>query len=291
MEAPDNAGKTTTMNKVYDILQKLNIHVEQTEQPSKTLFDGKIRDILLNANTSKQTQLHLFMADRYKFYEENKDIINSDKDILLCDRCLLSSLSYQSGNSQHRDKSMIDIIHQHKELLDLNTPERLFYLDVDIEEIERRMSGQEVNKLDSTDKSDIIKQKYNYSQASQILNTQWDIDVINANQSINLVVFDILRAVLLDLNKTAMANLSCNTKLFTEKVKHMVKNINKYKGEVYKSIEFNIYTGHVIILDKNNKIYYDNVEDYQYDLENLMKFETIITDLIYEIIKRGDKYA
>lgn len=288
-EAPDGAGKTTTMNKLYDILKELNIDVYRTEQPSKTLFNGKIRDVLLNEDTSKQTQLHLFMADRYKFYEKYEDIINSNSKVLLCDRSLMSSMAYQSGISKHIDKSMIDIMHMHKELLELNKPDRLFYLDLSIDEIQERMSDKDKNKLDSNNKNEIMNQKLKYSEAYKLLSIKWEISTIVASQPINYVVFDILNLILSDLNTQAMWNISSGTGVYPKKVKHINKNANRYKGEVYDCIHYGIYSGHITLM-ADGKIYTAYIDDYKYSLNDLTKLDSKITDTIYNIVKDGRCY-
>src|SRR6056297_955766 len=175
-EGIDSSGKTSVMKQVADKLAYDLYDVTITEQPSKTLYGGKIRELLLNEDLSREAQMHLFLADRYEFNRKYKDIIESDEKILLCDRSLLSTLTYQSGEGYYQYITMDKIMHQHKDILKMNKPDKLFAFKVDLDNILARMEERgKLNILDSDNTDVIMGRMDKFQDGIDKLKSRWNI--------------------------------------------------------------------------------------------------------------------
>lgn len=97
-EGPDGSGKTTILNNVNEILISKGYKTNLLREPGGTFISEKIRDIIIdneNINMDAKTEALLFAASRAQLVSEKiKPLIDSG-EIILCDRFVLSSLTYQ----------------------------------------------------------------------------------------------------------------------------------------------------------------------------------------------------
>lgn len=97
-EGPDGSGKTTILKKVNEILISENYKVNVFREPGGTKISEKIRDIIIdndNIEMSDKTEALLFAASRAQLVEEKFKPLLKKGEIILSDRYVLSSLTYQ----------------------------------------------------------------------------------------------------------------------------------------------------------------------------------------------------
>lgn len=97
-EGPDGSGKTTILNKVNEILISKGYKTNLLREPGGTFISEKIRDIIIdneNINMDAKTEALLFAASRAQLVSEKIKPLIDAGDIILCDRFVLSSLTYQ----------------------------------------------------------------------------------------------------------------------------------------------------------------------------------------------------
>lgn len=97
-EGPDGSGKTTILNKVNEILISKGYMTNLLREPGGTFISEKIRDIIIdneNINMDAKTEALLFAASRAQLVSEKIKPLIDAGEIILCDRFVLSSLTYQ----------------------------------------------------------------------------------------------------------------------------------------------------------------------------------------------------
>lgn len=97
-EGPDGSGKTTILNNVNEILISKGYKTNLLREPGGTFISEKIRDIIIdneNINMDAKTEALLFAASRAQLVSEKIKPLIDAGDIILCDRFVLSSLTYQ----------------------------------------------------------------------------------------------------------------------------------------------------------------------------------------------------
>lgn len=97
-EGPDGSGKTTILNNVNEILISKGYKTNLLREPGGTFISEKIRDIIIdneNINMDAKTEALLFAASRAQLVSEKIKPLMEAGEIILCDRFVLSSLTYQ----------------------------------------------------------------------------------------------------------------------------------------------------------------------------------------------------
>lgn len=97
-EGPDGSGKTTILKKVNQKLSKQGYKLMLVREPGGTEISEKIREIIIdndNVNMSAKTESLLFAASRAQLIDEKIRPGLENGKIILCDRFVLSSLTYQ----------------------------------------------------------------------------------------------------------------------------------------------------------------------------------------------------
>lgn len=97
-EGPDGSGKTTILKKVNEVLSNQGYKVNVFREPGGTKISEKIRDIIIdndNKEMSDKTEALLFAASRAQLVEEKFKPLLNKGEIILSDRYVLSSLTYQ----------------------------------------------------------------------------------------------------------------------------------------------------------------------------------------------------
>lgn len=97
-EGPDGSGKTTILKKVNEILTNQGYKVNVFREPGGTKISEKIRDIIIdndNKEMADKTEALLFAASRAQLVEEKFKPLLNKGEIILSDRYVLSSLTYQ----------------------------------------------------------------------------------------------------------------------------------------------------------------------------------------------------
>ncbi len=98
LEGPDGSGKTTQIELLEKHLKQSGHEVVRTREPGGTVISEKIREIILdndNSNMSYMCEALLYAASRAQLVNEViKPALKSGK-IVICDRCVYSSMVYQ----------------------------------------------------------------------------------------------------------------------------------------------------------------------------------------------------
>ncbi len=97
-EGPDGSGKTTILKNVNEILISKGYKTNLLREPGGTFISEKIRDIIIdneNINMDAKTEALLFAASRAQLVSEKIKPLIDAGEIILCDRFVLSSLTYQ----------------------------------------------------------------------------------------------------------------------------------------------------------------------------------------------------
>ena len=142
IEGLDGAGTTTQLNNITDYLSKENIKHNRTFEPTDNKTGKFIRKVLSGEIPLEQESIaYLFAADRNEhIFSKNYGIIKLLKSnkYVICDRYLFSSIAYQSIGA---DPELV---------MDLNSrfplPEYLIFIDVPVEECQRRLKSRDSQK-------------------------------------------------------------------------------------------------------------------------------------------------
>ena len=97
-EGPDGSGKTTILKNVNKILTKEGYQISLLREPGGTDISEKIRDIIIDNNNQAmdpKAEALLFAASRAQLVEEKIRPALARGELVLCDRFVLSSLTYQ----------------------------------------------------------------------------------------------------------------------------------------------------------------------------------------------------
>ncbi len=145
-EGIDGSGKTTQSKLLSE-----KIHGKYTYEPTDGYIGKYIRKILNGKKCEKETLALLFAADRVEHVADIEQ--NLKKSNVICDRYVYSSIVYQS--IQGIDLEFIVNINRFAK-----KPDLMIFLDVDIEESFKRMSGRSREIFENKDILEKVKKKY-----------------------------------------------------------------------------------------------------------------------------------
>ena len=181
-EGPDGSGKSTIIQKVYDYLIENDYEVIKTREPGGSPIAEKIRDLILDTENTKmgyRTEALLYAASRAQHVEETILPALNENKIVLCDRFLISSLAYQGVG---RDLGIENVRKINEFAINGVFPDFVLFFDVDpITTLKRKSS------LDTADRLEKEGNNFHervYNGYKQILNSEKDIEIIDATQSI-----------------------------------------------------------------------------------------------------------
>lgn len=148
-EGNDGAGKTTVCLKVKEKLEQMGYSVIYTREPGGSKIAESIRDILLNKENVEmdaRTEALLYAASRRQHLVEKVLPALEQKQIVLCDRFLDSSLAYQG---MARDLGMDEVLNINTFAIDGCMPDKTLFLSVSVETGQKRMYLRgDLNRLD-----------------------------------------------------------------------------------------------------------------------------------------------
>ena len=152
IEGPDGAGKTTVLNELFPRLQMIaQKEIIKTREPGGVMIAEKIRQIILNPEhqqMDKRTEALLYAAARRQHLVEVILPALNEGKIVICDRFVDSSLTYQGAGRRIGIKEIAQINEFATEGLE---PDFTLYLDVDSDTGLRRIQNhrkQDVDRLD-----------------------------------------------------------------------------------------------------------------------------------------------
>jgi len=138
-EGLDFSGKSTQVRLLSERLSLENFNVLVLREPGGTEIGEKIRTILLDKEVSGMTdasELFLFSASRSQLVEEVIKPALEGGMVVLCDRFYDSTTAYQ-GWGRGLSREAIDVVNSFA--TSGLTPDVTFFLDLPIDEVEKRM--------------------------------------------------------------------------------------------------------------------------------------------------------
>ena len=140
-EGADGCGKTTQIELLKKYLDEKNIKNIQTREPGATELGVELRKILLHYEkpVSDVAETFLYLADRAQHTEFEIKPMLDDGYIILCDRFIDSTVSYQ-GYARKQD------INQINKLNEIATkglkPDLTIVFDIESEVAQKRLQGE-----------------------------------------------------------------------------------------------------------------------------------------------------
>ena len=190
-EGIDGCGKTTQIELLKKYLIEKNYEIIVTLEPGGCDIGKKLREILLfnKGFVSDVAEMFLYLADRAQHIEEIVEKNVNEGRIVLCDRCIDSTVAYQ-GYGRKGNIEQINILN------DIATkgikPDLTIIFDVDLETAQERVG----NTKDRMEKEGFEFHKRVKEGYLEIAKKYPDrIKVINSNQKIDKVFSDLKKII------------------------------------------------------------------------------------------------
>ena len=150
-EGIDKSGKTTQSQILIKKLEDNGFTVLFLREPGGTKISEKIRDLLLDNNNNEMfpsTEYLIYSASRTQLVNEVIIPALKDKKVVVCDRYYDSSVAYQ-GYGRGIDLQIIKTLNNFAAPV---CPDITFFIDIDIEESNRRTArmNEEKDRLESS---------------------------------------------------------------------------------------------------------------------------------------------
>ncbi len=151
VEGPEGSGKSSVCRRLYEELLKRGFEVVLTREPGGTPISESIREIILSKENVKmdgRTEALLYAASRRQHLVEKIWPALKEGKIVLCDRYLDSSLSYQGGA---RGLGIEEVLNINMFATEGTFPNLTLLFDITPEEGLARIArnqNREVNRLD-----------------------------------------------------------------------------------------------------------------------------------------------
>ena len=191
LEGIDGAGKSTQTELLEQWLTQEGYQIQKIVEPTTSEIGKLIRNELLNPESTndinQQKLTLLFAADRLTLKKEILKAKNNPNKILISDRSFYSSICYQNNSSI--DQQWIYQVNLHTPRPDLT-----ILLDLKEDEAIKRCDKEEVFE----NLAFLEKTRKNYLN---LINTENNIKIVDANQSLEQVQQNIQKIVKEKLEK------------------------------------------------------------------------------------------
>lgn len=196
-EGIDGSGKSTQLNLLLEYLENDGVKVKLLKQPTSGKIGKIIRKKLSASEVDNDEMIELFAQDRLEFLQEENGVLDLMKDgyTIICDRGYLSSVAYQSQNSDFT--KVIDANLIYNQLLDISLT---IFLDIKPSLALDRINSRGEN-IEIYENIERLSEVYNnYIAYSKIDQTQ-NIVFVDAAKNQELVHQDIINNVKRLLNR------------------------------------------------------------------------------------------
>jgi len=203
-EGIDFCGKSSQADLLKNYLIKNNKKVEIIREPGGTNISEKVRSILLdkkNENMFMETEIFLFSASRAQLVREKIRPYLEKGIYVISDRFHDSSIAYQGFG---RGISIESVVHVNKLAIGSTIPDITFFIDIPVEEAEKRKTGKNVNELDRIEISEMNffeKVRNGYLEISK---TEKRFRVLKGMESIDKIHNNIINEIILFENKESV---------------------------------------------------------------------------------------
>ena len=201
IEGGEGSGKTSAILEIKNFFEEKGYNVQISREPGGLSHLESLREIMLNNDFNILSQMYLFGVTRLE-HLNNKILpfLNADeKNIVICDRFIDSSLVYQGivGNL-----GLSKVYDFNYEVINGFLPRYTFYLNVEPEVGLNRIFTNNEREKNIYDKKDLSYHQLIHKGYNSLLNSTYDngrFIEINANNNLDIVLSDI-RNVLLKLD-------------------------------------------------------------------------------------------
>lgn len=148
-EGIDGCGKTTQIELLSRKLEDRNLGYLIVREPGGTRIGEKIRNILLdngNIDMEAKTELLLYSASRYQLSKQRLLPELKTGKVVICDRFYDSTTAYQ-GYGRGLDIDFIESLN--KFATDNLVPDLTIFLDISLEERNRRIGENKLDRLEN----------------------------------------------------------------------------------------------------------------------------------------------
>ncbi len=200
-EGIDFCGKSTQVELLKNYLIGKNKRVEIIREPGGTNISEKVRNILLdtkNDNMFMETEIFLFSASRAQLVREKIRPYLEERIYVISDRFHDSSVAYQGYG---RGISIESVAHVNKLAIGLTIPDITFFIDIPVEEAEKRKTGKSFKELDRIEISEMNFYEKVRKGYLEISKEEKRFRVLNGLKSIEEIHSIIINEIILLENK------------------------------------------------------------------------------------------
>jgi dTMP kinase len=200
-EGIDFSGKSTQVNLLKKYLLEKNKKVEIIREPGGTGISEKVRAILLDKKNDKmfmETEIFLFSASRAQLVREKIRPYLEKGIYVISDRFHDSSVAYQGYG---RGISIESVKHVNKLAVGFTIPDITFFIDIPVEEAEKRKTGKSKDELDRIEVSEMNffeKVRKGYFEISK---SEERFKVVDGTESIDKIHQNIIKEIVILENK------------------------------------------------------------------------------------------
>ncbi|HIU19391.1 MAG TPA: dTMP kinase [Candidatus Limiplasma stercoravium] len=195
VEGPDGSGKTTQVDLLEKSLRQYGYSVLRTREPGGCPISEDIRRIILdtaNADMCPECEALLYAASRAQHVAQVIRPAVERGMLVLCDRFVDSSVAYQGGG---RGLGTEVVRQLNAPAVGDMMPDATLYLSIDhAAALRRRLRASEPDRLEL--EADDFHERVQHAYEKQIRDNRRRFLTVNADQSVDAVAHDALKAVL-----------------------------------------------------------------------------------------------
>ena len=200
-EGIDFCGKSTQVELLKNYLIEKNKKVEIIREPGGTNISEEVRNILLdkkNGNMFMETEFLLFSASRAQLVREKIRPYLEKGFYVISDRFHDSSLAYQGYG---RGISIEAVSNVNSLAIGSTIPDITFFIDIPVEEAEKRKTGKTVTDLDRIEISEMNFYESVRNGYLDLSKKEKRFRLIDGRKSIEEIHKNIIREIILSENK------------------------------------------------------------------------------------------
>ena len=200
-EGIDFCGKSTQVELLKNYLIEKNKKVEIIREPGGTNISEEVRNILLdkkNGNMFMETEFLLFSASRAQLVREKIRPYLEKGFYVISDRFHDSSLAYQGYG---RGISIEAVSNVNSLAIGSTIPDITFFIDIPVEEAEKRKTGKTVTDLDRIEISEMNFYESVRNGYLDLSKKEKRFRLIDGRKSIEEIHNNIIREIILLENK------------------------------------------------------------------------------------------
>jgi len=201
-EGLDASGKSTQAELTAERFRESGENVIVIREPGGTELGEKVRSILLDVNSTIEpvAEVFLFSAARAQLVREVIRPALSQGDIVICDRYVDSTTSYQGYG---REISLESIHAINRLAIEDVSPDLTFFIDISIDEIERRQraAGISADRMERAGRDFFERARKGYYELSR---TEKRLKIIQGERSPEDIFSEIWSLIQIELHRSSV---------------------------------------------------------------------------------------